>query len=253
MEDIQQSKLIFYLPILAGYAIACASAYLLFKMFGMTKVNEQEARPRKPYLELILGLGAAAAILAIGRIYTAGFLLPATYNPLSWIINNLIIYSPIFIVLIARKQSTATIWITPGKWYLKVITGITASVLGVALFLGLRSEWYRWLPVIVKSFSLNGLSYFVAIFLEGVALAFLFIRIKWVANLKIALAIPALLFALAHVPGMIAENDPWWHIILMSLVTGSITVFVLYTCNKTRDIIWIGFVHYFLDAAINAF
>ena len=62
-----------------------------------------------------------------------------------------------------------------------------------------------------------------------------------------------MLFALAHVPGMLADGDPWWHIMLMSICTGSIAVFVLYTSSKVKDIIWLGLVHYFLDVAINAF
>jgi len=117
----------------------------------------------------------------------------------------------------------------------------------------LRSEWRRWPAVVGKSLSLDGLSNFVAIFLEGVALAFLFVRLKWVTNLRVALAIPALLFALAHVPGMLSDGDPWWHMVLMSLATGAISRFVLYTCDRLKDIIWIGLVHYFLDAAISAF
>ncbi len=48
-------------------------------------------------------------------------------------------------------------------------------------------------------------------------------------------------------------GDPGYHILFMSFVTATLAVFVLYTCNRTRDIIWIGLVHYFMDVAIQAF
>ncbi|TDI69536.1 MAG: hypothetical protein E2O86_05280 [Bacteroidetes bacterium] len=252
MEDIQQSEFIFYLPLIAAYTGACLTSYFFFRRFKLI-LNEEVIRPKNANMELVLAVIAVAAIFAIGRIYDAGYLLSSKNNPLVWIINNLIIYSPILILIAIRGHSLSTVWISPQKWHIKIISGLLSSIIALVIFFVLRSEWYRWAEVLDKSLSLKSLSNFAAVFLEGVAIAFLFVRLKWASNLKVALFIPAILFAFAHVPGMLADNDPWWHILLMSSVTGAITILVLYTCNKLRDIIWIGLVHYFLDVAINSF
>ena len=252
MEDIQQSEWLFYLPITLSYTVACLFAYYSYAKIGLLAKTELPP-PARPGIELMLALVAIVCILLVGRLYTAGYLLSSEYKSATWIINNLIIYSPIFVILLIRKQSLATVWLSPEKWYWKIGIGIVLGFVTVLLFLLLRSELHRLPTVWAKAFSAQGLSNFVAVFLEGVALAFLFVRLKWASNLRLALTLPALLFALAHVPNMLAEGDPWWHILLMSSATGFISVFVLYTCHRTNDIIWLGMVHYFLDAAINAY
>ena len=252
MEEIQQSKLIFFIPLMAGYASASLISYFLFLKFGLISKKEIP-KTKKSFSELIYILIAIIGIFILGRIYSAGYLIPSKFNPMAWIINNLIIYSPIFIILIFRKQSTVTIWISFNKWYLKLAFGVLASIVALSIFLILRSEWHRWPEIIEKSISIEGLSYFPAVFLEGVALAFIFVRLKWVFNLKFAITIPALLFALAHLPRAISNGDPWWDMLFFSIINGTITVYVLYTCDRTKDIIWIGLVHYFLDVATNAF
>ncbi|MEM9078344.1 MAG: hypothetical protein AAGC43_14975 [Bacteroidota bacterium] len=251
-QDIQQSELIFYLPLVASYVVACFLAYVIFKknkVWGIPSVFE----PQKPWQELVFAFIAVLCIFILGRIYDAGFLVSSRYNSIAWIINNLIIYSPIFILVTLRKQPMVTLWISRKNLVLKVVTGFFCAFLGVFVFIALRGEIDRIGPILLKSISLDSIASFVAVFMEGVVVAFIFIRLKWVSNLKVALFVPGLLFALGHVPGMLAQSEPWWHIILMSIFTGFIAMFVLYTCNNIKDIVWLGIVHYFMDVAINAF
>ena len=117
----------------------------------------------------------------------------------------------------------------------------------------LRGELSR-LPAILKSaVQLDSLSNFPAIFLENVALAFLFVRLKWAVGVRWAIGVPAVLFALAHVPGSLAEGDPMGHIVTFFFLTGGLTVVILYTAYRSRDIIWLGVVHYMMDIVIKAF
>jgi hypothetical protein len=250
MEDIQQSELHFYGPLLIAYTLACALALILFRRLP---VRSSDYSPEHPWKELLWSIGAVVGVLVIGQVYTAGHLIPARYNPWAWMANNLIIYSPVFVVVLLRGQSMSTLWLSNKHLAQKIGIGSVASFLAMLAFLLLRGEGDRFQPVLAKALSSSGLTNFIAVFLEGVALAFLFIRIRWVSNLAIALAIPSVLFALSHLPGMLADGAPWWHMVLMSLATGSIAVLVLFTCHRTRDIIWIGLVHYIMDAAISAY
>lgn len=250
MENIQQSELHFYGPLIIAYCLASTLAIVLFR-----RLQNQPpiAPPAKPWQEFLWALLAIAGVLLFGRFYSYGYLISARYNPWAWILNNLIIYSPIFLIVLLRGHSMSTLWLSRKYLLQKIGIGCVAGFLSVLVFLLLRSEIDRIQPVLAKAFSSSGLTNFVAVFLEGVALAFLFIRIRWVSNLFIALAIPSVLFALSHLPGMLADGDPWWHMLLMSLATGGIAVLVLFTCQRTRDIVWIGLVHYLMDAAISAY
>ena len=160
---------------------------------------------------------------------------------------------PIFIILFLRKQSLKSIYISFQQWHLKILFGCLTAIISSLLFLGLRGEFDRIPSMINHTFELESISNFPAVFFEGVAIAFLFIRIKWASNLKLALIIPSLLFAVAHLPEMIADEHTIMHITIISLVTISISIFVLYTIDKSKDIIWLGVFHYILDVAIAAF
>lgn len=252
MNDIQKNELSFYLPVVIGYAAACFTTWFIYKKAGIWNVSDTY-KPKHPWKEILLGLAAVLVVFVIGRLYTAGFLIPGRYNPIAWVINNIIIYSPVFIVILVRKHSLNTIWLNKKSIGIKLLAGFLSAFISVSLFLFSRNEWSRWHEVLQKVLSLDGSTYFLATFLEGITLAFVFVRLNWLFKLRITLAVPAILFALAHVPGMISDGDTWWYILLMSAVTGTITVFVLYTCYKSKDIIWIGVVHYVMDAAIRSF
>jgi len=163
-----------------------------------------------------------------------------------------LIYSPIFIALIIRKQRLNTVFISTRDIPAKAGFGLAASLLSIVVFIGLRGEWNRFNDIILDAINPETLSSFPAIFFENVAVAFLFVRLKWVMGIKWAIAIPAILFALAHVPGSLAEGDPIGHIVTFFFLTGGLTTFILYTAYRSRDIIWLGFVHYFMDIAIKA-
>ena len=257
MEEIMQSNSFFIVPLTIAYASICGLWFWLDKK-GKSWNVEPIQSPSRPWLDFGIGLAACIAVMGVGQLFSAGYLIPRTDSTLInkaliWPLNNVIIFSPIFLVLIIRKQSLKTIFISSNSLFLKLGFGLIASAIGIVLFTGLRGEWARIPEIFASSVQLKTLSNFPAIFFENVALAFLFVRLKWAAGIKWAIGIPAVLFALAHVPGSIAEGDPWSHIITFFFLTGSLTTFILYTAYRSRDIIWLGVVHYLMDVVIKAF
>jgi len=255
MEDIQTSTFDFSIPIILAYASACGIYFLLRKQLWQTE--EEEAMDKK-HLDLVLAFVAAIGILLIGQVYSAGYLIPKfsdikLVQAIVWMLNNVLIFSPVFIVLLVRKQSLKSIYISFRQWHWKVLFGLLTAIVGSLLFVGLRGEFDRIPSMINHAFELEAISNFPAVFFEGVAIAFLFVRIKWATNLQLALIIPSLLFAVAHLPEMIADGHTVMHMSIISLVTISISVLVLFTIDKSKDIIWLGIFHYFLDIAIAAF
>ena len=251
-----QSNTFFIVPLTLAYASMCGLWFLInakTKWWPLDSIRQSD----KPWLDFSLALIGAVAILGIGQLYSAGLLIPnsgnSTTDGIIWIVNNFIIYSPIAIILYVRKQKSNTIFISADKVYLKLLFGLVAAFVGVTLFLLLRGELDRLQATLKSAVQFKSLSYFPAIFFENIALAFLFVRLKWAVGTKWAIIIPAILFALAHVPGSIAEGDPWSHILTFFFLTGSLTTFILYTAYRSRDIIWLGIVHYMMDIVIKTF
>lgn len=256
MEEIMQSNSYFIIPLTAAYLSICGSWFLLNKR-GKSWDIESIETSKKPWLDFGLGIAAAVAILAIGQLFSAGYLIPRSdsqaLNYFIWPLNNVIIFSPIAIVLMLRSQSSRTVFISLRNIGPKLLFGLASSAIGIIIFLLLRGEIGRVGEIASHAIEAKTLSNFPAIFFENVAIAFLFVRLKWAAGIKWAIAIPSVLFALAHVPGSIAEGDPVGHIITFFFLTGGLTTVILYTAYRSRDILWLGVVHYLMDVVIKAF
>lgn len=257
MEEIMQSNSFFILPLTLAYASICGMWFLLNRK-GRTWSILSIDTPESPRTELILGLLACVGILIMGQLYSAGYLIPKMHQAfidkaIVWPLNNVLIFSPIVLVLLIRKQSLKTIFISGNDVMLKVGFGLVASLMGILIFVGMRGEWSRLSEIGVKALELDALSNFPAVFFENVAVAFLFVRMKWSFGIRWAIGVPAILFAIAHIPGSVAEGDSWSHILTFFFLTGGLTTMILYTAYRGRDIIWLGIVHYMMDIVIKAF
>lgn len=257
MEEIMQSSAFFIVPIIIAYAIICSIWFIMNRLCPEWWPTENIIPSDTKWKDFIIAILSGILVLLIGQLYSRGYLIPNINTPglkhFIWPLNNVLIFSPIFISLWIRKQSLATVLISKKGFWKRLGFGLAGSLVGVVAFVGLRGETERIPEIMLKSISPISLSYFPAVFFENVAIAFLFVRIKWVLGAKWAILLPSLLFAFAHVPGSIAEGDPISHIIIFFLLTSFIAVFVLFTCFKARDILWIVLAHYSMDLAIKAF
>ena len=170
-----------------------------------------------------------------------------------WQCNNVIIYSPIVALLIVRRQSTGTVYLSADGLPVKLAAGAVFAVLGVLVFLVLRGDPGRLPSVLIESVRTENLRNFLPVFLEGVAIAMLYVRMRWAFGQWPALLGPGMLFAAAHIPRQIESGLGPPEMIASFAVTSGIVFAVLYTLERSRDVIWIGIVHYVMDVAIGAF
>lgn len=257
MEDVQTNSVYFFAPVAAAYLFACLAWYVGARAWPRLWPPQPESRTARPWLDLALVFVVALAVLGVGQIYRAGYLIPRPDNEylaaLVWTLNNVIIYSPIAIVLWLRKQGPETVYLSRNGLARKVAVGIVLAAASVILFLTLRWELDRLPDIVYRAFTLDALENFLPVFMEGVALAFAFVRLRWAVGVVPALALPALLFAFAHIPGSLANDRSWDYIVAFFFFNGTLTAAILYVVHRSRDIIWLGIVHYFMDVAINAF
>ena len=72
---------------------------------------------------------------------------------------------------------------------------------------------------------------------------------SWKSNFLIA---PGVVFAATHIPRQLDSGMDTGEMVGYFAVTAGITFFVLYTLERSRDVIWLGIVHYLMDVAIGA-
>ncbi len=100
---------------------------------------------------------------------------------------------------------------------------------------------------------IDNLRNFLQVFLEGVALAFAYVRLRWALGRWTARIAPGLLFAAAHIPRQLESGLGAPEMVAYFIVTAVVTFAVLFTLERSRDVIWIGVVHYLMDIAVGAF
>lgn len=255
MEKVQENNIFFFVPLVIAYLLPCVIWLYINKKFPQWWYTNVAWESRHKCKDLLYVLLAVLGILMLGHFYRMGYLIPELkgFEGIIWMINNVVIYSPLFVILIIQDQSMRSILISSRQIFSKITYGILASIVSLVVFTSLRDQTNLLLDIIGKALLFESLVNFPAVFFEGVAIAFVFIRFVGVLGKQTAIIGPSLLFAIAHIPGGLAAGDSLFDIFTFFLVTCLLTMVLLYTALKSRDIIWLSIVHYFMDVAIRAF
>jgi membrane protease YdiL (CAAX protease family) len=239
----------------AAYLVICAAWLGYDRLRHLSASEPPLERSDRPVVDFVLVLAAAGGILLLGSVYRHGWLLPSSGEALGrlfWIVDNAIIYSPIAVVLFARRQGPQTIYLSRHRLPEKIALGLGLGVLAVTIYLALRGELAQLPACLTAAVEPGKLVNFVPIFLEGVAIAFAYVRLRWLVGMAAALAIPSILFAVAHIPGQVADESTLSTIGAFFVFNSMLCAAILWTVQRSRDVIWIGLAHYLMDIAIRA-
>lgn len=256
MQKIQEVSLNFFAPITIAYLCACLLLLLANKLFKRLS-DEELSPPNGPYREAFASLIAVVGLLLIGNFLRLDKMfsteLTEPWKGFFWVIVTLEIYSPVLLSLWFRHQDLRSVYVDHYGWPLKALIGLALGICCSVIFLLLRNEAYRLSEIPMQLVQWKSLKNFPAVFMEGVTVAFLLVRLQWAFGIRISILIPSLLFAAAHIPNSLAEGRTLIEVLFFVLLNSGICAFVLYTCFKTKDVIAFGIVHYFLDVCIKAF
>lgn len=255
MQDPQSATAFFFGPVAAAFTTACCGWLAYDRLRGLSANEPPLDSSDKPVRDFVLAVAAAGTILLLGAVYGQGWLLPtgsSWFGRTCWIIDNAIIYSPIAVVLFARCQGPQTVFLSRHRLLEKIGLGLSLGVVAVAVYFALRGESAQFAKCLAAALAPEKLVNFPAIFLEGVAVAFIFVRLRWLLGTAAAIAVHCGLFAIAHIPGQIAEQRLLWEIGAFFVFNTLLVAAILWTVQRSRDVIWIGVAHYLMDVAIRA-
>lgn len=251
-----ETDLDFMLPVATAYAVICATWWACKWMAADRWKDEEEPQTKNKWIDLGMVLVAIVGVFLLGNAYRAGLripTLPGNWDYLGVTINLIIPFLPIFGVLAIRRQSTLTLWMSQRELLWKIGVGFAASITGLATYLSVGNQWHRLNEILIDSVTLHSLSHALPVFLEGVAIAFIFVRLRWIMPAWVAVLIPCLLFASAHIPRFLESEQNITGLIVFVTFNTFVAAVVFSTSLRARDIIWISIPHYMMDIAIQAF
>ncbi len=255
MQDPQTATSFFLGPVAVAYLLACSGWMAYDRIAGLGRTEPHVPQSERPRLDLILTLAAGAGILALGAAYRQGWLLPTGggwIGRVAWMVDNLIIFSPIAAVLLLRRQGLNTLFLSGTRLPEKIGLGLALGVVGLALYSALRGETDLITSRLTAAVAPDKLVDFLPVFLEGVAVAFAFVRFRWLVGACAAVVVPVAVFAAAHIPGQIANDRTLVHMAIFLVFNSVLAGAIFLTVARSRDVVWIGMVHYLMDVAIEA-
>lgn len=201
-----------------------------------------------PGRELAWALAATAGVLTIGALYAQGWLLPATarHRPALDAINQLLIYAPFPLLLLLRRHPPETAWLPRRDRLTRIGIGLGLALLALAVYSVARMSLAEWPHLLRHVYDPRHVSYLVQVLLEDISIAILFVRLQGVLGLRWTLLVVAVLFAAAHIPGLLAQKAG---LAELSHLIGDVALGVLGLAllQRLQDVWWFWMVHFALD------
>jgi hypothetical protein len=203
----------------------------------------------RPWIEIGFVVAAGVLVLAIGQLYLRGWLLPTAPGLLGVVIdacNQILIFSPLLLLLALRRHPLRTAWLPLDQVWMRILVGTILALISILVFTMTRPESDHWLAIVRRVYHFQNLSHLAQVFLEDVAIAILFVRFRAAIGLRRTIALVAILFALAHMPSLVANGADSADLVSLLLDAG-LAVVVLSVVQRSADIWWFWCIHFALD------
>jgi hypothetical protein len=237
-------------PALVGAYFVALVIWWVARRFTSMWPASPSARFEHPMREFLYALLGGVGVVAMGMLWSRGIKLPedGAFGPLLGAVNQVLIFSPILLVPIFRRQTLDTVWCGGSRIPLRIGAGVLIGAAAIVSYSWLRVGSASGLTILGRIFVYGHLDELVQVLLEDVALAILIVRLTAKIGAAWAAACVGILFALAHIPALLSGGATLSS--LGSLVIDSaLAVAILFTLTRARDILWFWPLHFMLDLA----
>ncbi len=243
----------YYYVLSASYG----SALLLWWMiqrFILPIWNRQEGpvSSKNPWAQVGWVLLAAVLTILIGRVYSAGYLVPEfTIGTVrvAESCNQLLIYSPFVLYLVFWKQPLSTAWIPTSKIGVRLIIGLLLGIMAAGIFV-LLSHRRDVFSVFADVYHPKNIHHAIQVFLEDFAIALLLSRLLVAMGPRrfiIAVLIVSFLFSFGHLPAALEQGQTLLSAMVQALLDMAVVFGIAFFLQKSRDILWFWPIHFAMD------
>lgn len=237
-----------YPPLVVAYLVGLAGWFAAWRLLrGVWPAGTVE-RFAHPWREFGLALLGALGIVAMGQLWSRGIKLPTTgaLGPLLGALNQLLIFAPILLVVLLRRQSRASVWLPAGRLGVRLLVGAVLACLAVTTYALLRRGADAPGVLLGRIARYDNLSGLVQVLLEDVTIAILFVRLAAAMGGRGATLVVAALFAAGHIPALLAHGTTGAELLGL-LRDAALGVAVIATLQRSRDVAWFWLLHFGLD------
>lgn len=201
-----------------------------------------------PWKEFGLALLGAGGVLAVGQLWTRGIRLPedGPLGPLAGALNQLLIFAPLLLVPVLRRQPWTTAWLPRARAGRRLLVGVVLASVAVTAYSFAREGASRPWTILGRIARYEQLDESVQVLLEDVVIAILFVRLAAAIGKPRAVVLVACLFAAGHIPAMLAEGASWPEALGL-LRDAGLGVFVILVLQRSSDVLWFWPIHFCLD------
>jgi hypothetical protein len=235
------------LVLVVGYAAVCAAWWGMSRFVHLWPAQPDPSFPH-PWRELGLALAAVVGVLLLGQLYVRGIRLETagSWRPVTESINQILIFAPIIVLPLVRRQGWASAWIRPDKLPLRAAIGIGFALFALLIYSTFERGAPSWPAAVAEVFRPGRAHLAVQVLLEDLGIAILFVRFAAALGVRRAVVAVALLFALGHVPTMIANGVAASEFVGLVRDFG-LGILVASTAQRAADVLWLWPVHFALD------
>lgn len=203
----------------------------------------------KPWREVLWALLACLGVVAVGQAYQHGLRLPVhgSWGTLAESINQVMIFSPVILLLVLRRQGLSTAWLPTKRVPQRLVVGVAVSLAALAAYGLARHELDRYGMYLSRIYTLGNADKAVQVFLEDVSIAVFMCRLT--AAMKrpwISAGLVGALFAAGHIPAMLSHGAAGGDLLGLVL-DGLLGLFMVRILQRAGDIWWFWCLHFMLD------
>jgi hypothetical protein len=232
----------------AGYGAAMIGWLLLSRRLPWLQ-RKSRIEFEHPGGELAWALLAVVGVIGLGMAYSAGIRFPKSGSaaPLLEALNQVLIFSPFWLLLLIRHQPLETAWIRTDHLPGRIAIGAVLACLAVLAFSLVRRGSDPFPSIIPRLLQPSNIQYAAQVFFEDFAIAILMVRLAAFVRRKwLAAALVAALFAAGHVPALLSDGVSSSELTMLVLDFG-LVLGLLWIAQRGADIWWLFVVHFSMD------
>lgn len=192
-------------------------------------------------------MGAAGVIL-VGQLWTRGLMLPArgTAAPLVEALNQILIFLPILLVPIVRRQGISTMLLPKDRVLTRMLVGLALAFLALTVYSAIRPGSRGPLEMAAAIVRLQHVDEAVQVLMEDLAIGILLFRFSAAVSRRWVIVLVAGLFVVGHVPALLSAGASVAELSSLGLDFG-LGLLLLGTILRSGDVLWFWPIHTVMD------